>query len=75
MFAQHFHDATGDIEFAAIGIVRLELGKPGLLGCFVNSLEPVGSGFVGTKDAKRIHVAPHNFGEKLREHGRGRGVG
>jgi hypothetical protein len=52
VFAQHFHDTTGDIEFAPIGIVRLELGKPGFFGRLINPLEPIRRGFIGTKNTK-----------------------
>ena len=31
VLAQHFHHAPGDIEFAAVGVIRLEFGQPGFL--------------------------------------------
>ena len=75
VFAEHFHDAACDVEFATIGIFWLEFGEPGFLGGGVDGGESVGGSFVGTKDAEGMHIAAHNFGEEVAEDVGGRSVG
>ena len=67
VLAEHLHDASRDVELAAVGIFRLVFGKPCLLRSGVDRREPVGGCFVRAKDPEAAHVAAHDFREKMGE--------
>ncbi len=75
VLAEHLHDAAEDVEFAAVSVFRLEFGKPGFFRSVVDRGEPVGGGFVGSKNAEAGHVAAHHLGQKVGEHVGGGSVG
>ena len=68
VLAEHFHDAAEGVEFAAVSVFRLVFGEPGFLRSGVDGSEPVGGGLVRAEDAEGVHVAAHDFGQKVGKH-------
>src|SRR5215831_20353745 len=67
VLAQHLHDSTVRREIAAVGIFRKVLAEPRFLADLINCLEHIGLGFVRSKHAEVLHVAPHHFPQIISE--------
>ena len=52
VLGQHLHDAAIARELAAVGVLRQQVGHPGLLAHLVDGLEPVRGGLVRAEDAE-----------------------
>ena len=64
MLAQHLDDSAVAGEFTAIVVLGKRLFDPKLLGYFIDRVEPIRRRFVGTKNAKRVHVQFHHIAQK-----------
>ena len=60
MLRKQFHDPAVGRQFAAVGIFGKVIGQPQFLAGFINGIQLVGSGFVGTEDAEALHVVAHD---------------
>ena len=65
MLGQLLDDLTGACQQLVVGIVLVEASVPLLLGHLVGSLQAVGRGLIGTKDAEVIHVLGQDVGSVL----------
>ena len=61
MLAQHLHHAPAGSEFTAVGILGEIFGHPGFFGDFIDRFQAIGLRFVGSKNAKAIHIQAHDF--------------
>src|ERR1700730_10871586 len=57
VLAKHFHDASGGVEFAAVGVFRFVFGEPGLFRSRIDGGEAVRGSFVEAEDAGGNHDA------------------
>ena len=58
VLAEHLHDPAIRGEFAAVGILGLGFGQPGLLADLVDRGETVGGRFVRAEDAEVVRMLP-----------------
>ena len=65
VLGQLLDNLTGACQQLVVGLVLVEAGVPLLLSHLVGSLQAVGSGLVGTKDAEVVHVIGQDVGGVL----------
>ncbi len=64
MLTEHLHDSTVRSQLSAIRVFREIVRNPELLADCVDVVQLVGSIFVGTEDAKVVHIQFHYVAEE-----------
>ena len=67
VLGEHLHHAAVARQLAAVGVLRQQVGHPGLLARLVDRLQPVRGGLVRAEDAEARHVVAHDVAQELAE--------